>query len=60
MTKNRELTNEEKAIDYTDNIHIKYNEILSRPEVVDEIRKAYLAGLKAGKDMAEAEQKEKK
>lgn len=44
MTKNRELTDEEKAIVYTDNIHIEYNEILSRPEVIDEIRKAHIAG----------------
>lgn len=43
------MTDEEKAIDYTDNTHIKYNEILSRPEVVDEIRKVYLAGFKAGR-----------
>lgn len=43
---NRELTDEENAIVYTDNTHIKYNEILSRPEIVDEIRKAYIAGLK--------------
>ena len=52
MTKNRELTDEEKAIVYTDNIHIEYNEILSRSEVVDEIRKAYIAGLKAGRESA--------
>ena len=43
------MTDEEKAIVYTDNIHIEYNEILSRSEVVDEIRKAYIAGLKTGR-----------
>ena len=41
---NRELTDEENAIVYTDNTHIKNNEILSRPEVIDEIRKAFIAG----------------
>ena len=49
------MTDEEKAINYTNNTHIRYNEILSHPEIVDEIRKAYLAGLEAGKDMAEAD-----
>ena len=44
------MTDEEKSIVYTDNIHIEYNEILSRSEVVDEIRKAYIAGLKAGRE----------
>lgn len=45
------MTDEEKAIGYTNNTHIQYNEILSRPEVVDEIRKAYLAGLKTGREI---------
>ena len=49
------MIDEEKAINYTNNTHIQYNEILLHPEVVDEIRKAYLAGLEAGKDMAEAD-----
>ena len=41
----RELTDEEKAILYTThNSSIGLNEILSRPEVIDEIRKAYIAG----------------
>lgn len=43
MTRN--LTDEEKAIVYVDNTHCKYNEVLSRPYVVSEIRKAYIAGL---------------
>ena len=41
----RDLTDEEKAIVYVDNTHCKYNEVLSRPYVVHEIRKAYIAGL---------------
>ncbi len=41
----RDLTDEEKAIVYVDNTHSKYNEVLSRPYVVHEIRKAYIAGL---------------
>ena len=41
----RDLTDEEKAIVYVDNTHCKYNEVLSRPYVVSEIRKAYIAGL---------------
>ena len=45
MTKNRNLTDEEKAIVYVDNTHCKYNEVLSRPYVISEIRKAYIAGL---------------
>ena len=49
------MTDEEKAMNYTNNTHIQYNEILSRPKVVDEIRKVYLAGLEACKDMAEAD-----
>ena len=41
----RELTDEEKAILYTThNSRIRLNEILSRPEVIDEIRKAYISG----------------
>lgn len=43
MTRN--LTDEEKAIVYVDNTHCKYNGVLSRPYVVSEIRKAYIAGL---------------
>ena len=45
MTKDRNLTDEEKAIVYVDNTRCKYNEVLSRPYVVSEIRKAYIAGL---------------
>lgn len=45
MTKDRDLTDEEKAIVYVDNTHCKYNEVLSQPYVVHEIRKAYIAGL---------------
>ena len=45
MTKDRNLTDEEKAIVYVDNTHCKYNEVLSRPYVISEIRKAYIAGL---------------
>lgn len=41
----RDLTDEEKAIVYVDNTHCKYNEVLSRPYVISEIRKAYIAGL---------------
>ena len=41
----RDLTDEEKAIVYIDSTHCKYNEVLSRPYVVSEIRKAYIAGL---------------
>ena len=41
----RDLTDEEKAIVYVDNTRCKYNEVLSRPYVVSEIRKAYIAGL---------------
>ena len=41
----RDLTDEEKAIVYVDNTHCKYNEVLSRPYVASEIRKAYIAGL---------------
>lgn len=41
----RELTDEEKAMLYTiHNSRIGFNEILSRPEVIDEIIKAYIAG----------------
>lgn len=44
---NRELTDEEKAMVYTaHNSRLGLNEILSRPEVIAEIRKAYIAGLK--------------
>ena len=45
MTKDRDLTDEEKAIVYVDNTHCKYNVVLSQPYVVHEIRKAYIAGL---------------
>lgn len=47
--KARDYTDEEKAIIYTHNRPIEYSEILSQPYVVDEIRKAYIAGLKAGR-----------